>query len=255
LNLADRYEHPTGNQIRSTAWVAAGLLFLSLGLFSLFGRNEWNPVVSLAERTAEDIAAASVGVYISLRAINAALSTAQEIEVGASVVGQASLQPLKALEPVDDTVERVANAVFLVLAGAALLAVGLAPVVSIGLVVLGAGLLAKTAIRRFPAFAPTAIPLCNRSIVFGLCFGFVIPFLFVLGVWVGELATTSHMNDAVTKLDEVAQKANILIGADTITTEKASETASEPPGVFNWLTNQIAETRDGVSGVFEKTRQ
>lgn len=238
---------------RLAAYTIAGLLALFLGILGLFGKSDWNPVVSVAEGTAQDIAKASIGVYISLRAINAALSTAQEIEVGASVVGQASLQPLKVLEPVDDTVERVADVVFLVAAGAALAGVGLAPVVSVGLVVLGAGLLGRLGLYRIPSFAGTLNPLCDKGITLGLAVGLAIPLMFVLGVWVGERATAAQMNTAVAELNVIAQQAKILIGADATETEEISEAEGEALGVLDWLSDQFAGARDGVSGVFEQS--
>ena len=230
------------NSIRLTAFTIAGLLALLLGVLGLFGKSDWNPVVSVAEGTAQDMAKASIGVYISLRAINAALSTAQEIEVGASVVGQASLQPLKVLEPVDDTVERVADVVFLVATGAALTGVGLAPVVSVGLVVLGAGLLGKLRFHLIPSLAKAVKPACDKGITLGLAVGLAIPLMFVLGVWVGERATAAQMNAAVDELDAIAQQANILIGAGATDTQEISEAEGEGSGVLTWLLTNSPES-------------
>ena len=114
--------------------ILAGISFY-LGALELSGVTRFNPVVPPAEFAAAEIAAATAGVYVSLRVINAALSAAQEVEVGASVGAQVGVQPLKVLEPVDDTVERVADVVFAVAAGAALVNVGLSPVAGLGLVV------------------------------------------------------------------------------------------------------------------------
>nr|WP_171123909.1 MULTISPECIES: hypothetical protein [unclassified Ruegeria] len=251
--------HPTDSSERKNigivAFTIAGLLTILLGIFGLFGKSDWNPFVSAAEGTAQDIAKASIGVYVSLRAINAALSTAQEIEVGASVVGQASLQPLKVLEPVDDTVERVADVVFLVATGAALAGVGLAPVVSVGLIVLGAGLLGKLGFRNYPTFARVLRPICDKGVTIGLAVGLAIPLMFVLGVWIGERATAAQMNAAVEELDSVARQASVLIGAGATDTQEISEADAEATGVLAWLSDQFAGVRDGVSSVFEQSTQ
>lgn len=228
----------------------AGLLALILGFAGLFGKSDWNPVVSVAEGTAQDIAKASIGVYISLRAINAVLSTAQEIEVGASMVGQASLQPLKVLEPVDDTVERVADVVFLVATGAALAGVGLAPVVSIGLVALGAGLLGKLGLHLAPSLARALKPVCDKGITLGLAVGLAIPLMFFLGVWVGERATAAQMNTAVEELDAIAQQANSLIGTGATDIQEMPEAEDKTSGVLTWLGDQVAGVSSGVSGAF-----
>ncbi|QDI77175.1 MULTISPECIES: hypothetical protein [Leisingera] len=238
---------------RTALGVVAGLLFLLTGAFGLSGRSDWNPLATVPEQTAETIAASAVTVYVSLRAINAALSTAQEIEVGASVVGQASLQPLKVLEPVDDTVERVADAVFLVAAGAALAAVGLAPVVSIGFVVLGAALLGRFSLGRSPVFDRIMTPLCTKGIALGIAVGFAIPSVFVLAVWVGEQATAAQMTAAMAELDAVAQEANFLIGAEVDEAEAVSPAEEGDAGVLGWLSSRISEAGDSVSGVFEQS--
>ncbi|MBY6139474.1 hypothetical protein KUV26_08525 [Leisingera daeponensis] len=249
--------HPARDPVRTGAksalWAITGLVLLCAGVFGLFGRSEWNPLVSAAERTAEDIATSSVAVYVSLRAINAALSTAQEIEVGASVVGQASLQPLKILEPVDDTVERVADAVFIVAAGAALATVGLSPVVSIGLIILGAGMLGRTSAGLHPFFAGPVEQLCNRGIAFGFAVGLAMPLVFALGVWAGERATEARMSTAMAELEGVAQQAKILIGAEEEDTAEAARSEEGEAGVLEWLSGQITGVSDGISGVFEQS--
>lgn len=63
----------------------AGIVALAIGLWELSGRAPLNPALGPATAAAEDIAATTAGVYVALRAINAALSTAQEIELGASI--------------------------------------------------------------------------------------------------------------------------------------------------------------------------
>ena len=72
-----------------------------------------NPVTQSAQDYARGVAAASGGLDLTLRSLNAFLSTAQEIEVSGKVVVGGSAQPLKVLEPVDDTIERIADVVFL----------------------------------------------------------------------------------------------------------------------------------------------
>ncbi|KIC11685.1 hypothetical protein RA19_06620 [Leisingera sp. ANG-M1] len=251
--MANPTRPPAKERARAAATAIAGILFLAFGIFGLTGRSDWNPLVSASERTAENIAVSSVAAYVSLRAINAALSTAQEVEVGASVVGQASLQPLKVLEPVDDTVERVADAVFLVAAGAALAAAGLAPVTSLGLAVLGAGLLGRAGAGSFPAFARAVKPACDRAIAFGTAAGLAVPLVFAAGAWLGERATAGQMAEAMAELQAVEQQAKILIGADTDTEAGSSAKEDAQTGAWNWLSSTVAQAGGAVSGAFEQT--
>lgn len=251
-DMTDPVRHPAKTRARAAICALAGLVFLLAGCLGLQGRSDWNPLIGAAERSAEDIAASSIAVYISLRAINAALSTAQEIEVGASVIGQASVQPLKVLEPVDDTVERVAGAVFLVAAGAALFNVALAPVVSIGLAVLGAGLLGRCLIGLQPGLAAPMAPLCSRGISFGLAAGLALPLVFSLGVQAADGATAAQMSRAIAELDSVAHKARILIGAGDELPEAAPQPAEET-GALAWLNGRASAVGSSISGVFEQS--
>lgn len=253
--MSDLACDPARPRAKAVVCAVLGVFFLCAGALGLLGRSSWNPLIAASERSAEEIAASSVAVYVSLRAINAALSTAQEIEVGASVVGQASVQPLKVLEPVDDTVERVAGAVFLVAAGAALFSVGLAPVVSIGLAALGAGLLGRAAVRRFPGLAAPAAPaapVCSRVITFGLAVGLALPLVFSLGVRAADSATAAQMRGAMAQLDSVAQQARILLGAEEDLAEAPLE-SGENTGVLSWLNGQVTAVSEGISGVFEQS--
>lgn len=250
--MSDLACDPARPRAKAVVCAVLGVFFLCAGALGLLGRSSWNPLIAASERSAEEIAASSVAVYVSLRAINAALSTAQEIEVGASVVGQASVQPLKVLEPVDDTVERVAGAVFLVAAGAALFSVGLAPVVSIGLAALGAGLLGRAAVRRFPGLAAPAAPVCSRVITFGLAVGLALPLVFSLGVRAADSATAAQMRGAMAELDSVAQQARILIGAEEDLAEAPLQ-SGENTGLLAWLNGQVTAVSEGISGVFEQS--
>ena len=99
-----------------------------------------NPVVAAAQQNAQAVATAAAATYVTLRTLNAFLSTAQEVEVGLSFIASGSAQPLKVLEPIDDTVERIAALVFGVMVATGILAVALGPVSTIGLAFMAAAL-------------------------------------------------------------------------------------------------------------------
>lgn len=191
---------------------------LIAGLVELGGSARINPLIAPAEASASQIAGATAGVYVSLRVINAALSVAQETEVGAAFGAQASVQPLRVLEPIDDTVERVADVVFAVAAGAALMRVGLAPVAALGLVVLVLvlvlGLLMQSVCLVAPKVAPMSSP-ARQAVRLGLALGVVLPVGFALGVSLGEQMTQPQWDAAVAQLDAVTGEAAILTGMST----------------------------------------
>ncbi|WP_084812487.1 hypothetical protein [Jannaschia sp. CCS1] len=193
------------------AFAIVGVIALAVGLSDLSRGGGVNPTLPPAVEAAEEIAVVTAGVYVSLRAINAALSAAQEVEIGASIGAQASLQPLKVLEPVDDTVERVADVVFAVAAGAALVVVGLEPVAAIGLTVLGLGLLGMAGAAVMGRASVEMASL--RAVRLGAALGLVLPLVFAGGVWLGDRATAPQWAAAMAQLETVTGEARVLIGA------------------------------------------
>ena len=107
---------------RLTRWMLAVLALVGMLAYSA------NPLTQRAQAFAEQTATASAATYLSLRVVNAFLSTAQEIELGGTLVVSGTTQPLKWLEPVDDTIERIAGVVFGVMVATGVLAVALGPV-------------------------------------------------------------------------------------------------------------------------------
>ncbi len=129
-----------------------------------------NPLTQRAQAFAQDTATASAATYLSLRLVNAFLSTAQEVEVGGSLVVSGTAQPLKWLEPIDDTIERIAGMVFGVMVATGVLAVAMGPVGAVGwaLVLLAIVIWAlpgrnlhglARAVAAYGAFLTLALPL------------------------------------------------------------------------------------------------
>lgn len=131
-------------------------LVLATGLIiGLLGLTNNGPFIKGAKDYSQKIALNSATAYLSLRVINAALSFAEEVEVGGSVVAvSGSAHPFKVLEPLDDAVERLSAAVFLVGAISGVLSVVLPVMGGIALILIGASLTALAGLdlsdRRFP---------------------------------------------------------------------------------------------------------
>jgi hypothetical protein len=231
-------------RMRAALLGIAGLIALVAGLLELSGTVRLNPLIAPAEAAAGNIAEATTAVYVSLRIINSALSAAQEIEVGASVGAQIGVQPLKVLEPVDDTVERVASVVFAVAAGAAVAWVGLGPVAGIGLVLLGAGLLGQCGCALWPGAAPALGP-SRRALSLGAALGLVLPTVFALGVAMGQWMTEARWDAAMTTLDQVTAEAATLIGAGDAE-EIAEELAEEEVGLLRALGERLSSAGAAV---------
>ncbi|WP_121061490.1 hypothetical protein [Chachezhania antarctica] len=148
-----------------------------------------NPLNEGAKSYATAVAATSAGVYVTLRSINAFLSTAQEIEVsGGAVFVSGSAQPLKVLEPIDDTIERISAMVFGLMVATGVVAVGIGPIsaVGFGMIVLSLGI---DLIRRVIGKVSDVTALERQLLRYGLLFGLGVPLAFVL---------TSQMADWMT---------------------------------------------------------
>ncbi len=113
-----------------------------------------NPLVAGGQDYARSVATTAAASYVTLRTLNAFLSTAQEIEVGLSFIASGSARPLKVLEPIDDTVERIASLVFGVMVVTGVIAVALGPVSAIGLAMLAIALALWAASGRGHAGLP-----------------------------------------------------------------------------------------------------
>ncbi|MEQ9258580.1 MAG: hypothetical protein RIG84_05740 [Roseovarius sp.] len=150
---------------RGHRWLLLPMAALCLALSLLYS---FNPISKGAEGYAGRVASASAVVYVSLRTLNAFLSTAQEAEVGLSVGASASFQPLKTLEPIDDTIERIAAMVFGMMVVSGVLSVATGPIGAIGFAMAGLGLVSMYLSPRirvgrklllYGAFLAIALPL------------------------------------------------------------------------------------------------
>ena len=85
---------------RSATWLVLALGILCL--FLSFASNE--PFSKRAQTYTEEITVGSAITYASLRALNAAISFVEEVEVSGTFVIGGSANPFKFLEPIDDAV-------------------------------------------------------------------------------------------------------------------------------------------------------
>lgn len=198
--------------------LVAGLAVAILCLL-LAARPAANPAVQAAERFNRDVAVAAAATYVSLRAINAALSVVQEVEVGGALGVTGTVQPLKWLEPVDDTVERVSAVVFAVAALSGLLSLSLAPVAAVGFALIAVAALGRCGCavggrswESLPGALRRGLAGCGGL---GIALALGVPIAFALGAWVGEILTRAPAAEAAGTLDRIAQAAQALIGEAT----------------------------------------
>lgn len=160
-------------------------------------RGERDPLTGPAQSYAADIAVRSGGTYVTLRTLNAVLSTAQELEIGMSFIASGTAQPLKVLEPVDDTIERIAGLVFGVMIATGVLAVALGPVSALGLVVLGAAL-------AMAALAPQRAAVRQLG-WYGAFFGLALPLGLTVAAPLAEMLTEATYTRNLALVAEITQ--------------------------------------------------
>ena len=207
-----------------TRWRALIGALAALGL--ILSLLSWNPLARVASAEARATLASTVTVYAGLRSLNAFLSTAQEVEVGGSFVLQGSVQPLKTLEPIDDTVERVAAAVLALSVAAGLLTLGFGPLSVIGFAVLLAG----------AGLARTTPGLARRCLATGALVALILPAAFAISGVAGDAMTRAVWAENTAILDrirgEVGDEGPVVATADA---------AQGGTGFLSWLTGETAD--------------
>lgn len=172
----------------SLIWLVL-IAVLALGAAVL---HRHNPLSQRAQDYAATVSATSAATYVTLRTLNAALSTAQEIEVGASLGVSGTMQPGKMLEPVDDTIERIADVVFVLMLVTGVLAVAMGPVGAVGAAMI-AGASALWIVDRLLGARDVISVLSRRLVWYGGFFLLALPGAFVLTDRLAEFFTGDVM--------------------------------------------------------------
>lgn len=180
-----------------------------------------NPLTRAARDYAQTVAVSSAGIYVTLRSLNAVLSTAQEVEVGGSLVVSGNVQPLKVLEPIDDTIERIAGLVFFVMVATGVLSVALGPVAGVGWALVALACLLAFMPPRGTGPGPTRLLGW-----YGVGLGLALPLAFVLSGLVAD-----RMTEAVW-----AENSAVI---DDITGQVEPGAAAEDDGWFNLIPDDL----------------
>jgi hypothetical protein len=180
-----------------------------------------------ADRINEQTAISSAAVYASLRVVSAALSTAQEAEVQVGlVVASGGVKPLKLLEPIEDTINRVASVVFWIAVASGVLSVGLWPLTYLGMTIL---FISLSYIAVFPSVALRSV-LTRQFTSIGILLAIVVPFVFVIAPSVADLVTKSKWNEAMAVLNSASEHAGEFVDSQKGGIE--SDAADESFGGF-----------------------
>ncbi|SPJ25351.1 hypothetical protein [Palleronia abyssalis] len=167
--------------------VVGALCLLALAGLAFFASVNHRdlPQSARAAEYARGISVSASATYVTLRTLNAFLSSAQEIEVGVSLIGSGSAQPLKVLEPIDDTVERIAAVVFAVMLASGVLAVTMGPLGAVGFAMLGGAAVLWAAVVASGRSRPLGgVP--RQLTIYGGFLGLGIPLAFLISGLVAD---------------------------------------------------------------------
>ncbi len=233
--------------------------WLALAALAMLAIAVWQPpALGAAERQNDAVLASAVAAYAVLRTINAAVSTAKETTVGVGLVGSLQVKPAMVLDPIDDTVRRVADVTFAVAAVSVLLAVGMAPLCKAGAWLAVAGLGGLYVAGLWPG-AGRAWQAASRSLaVLGLAFGLLLPVGYGFGGWLGDTLTADRLAAAMARLE--ASEEALSAQTDGLTGQKArvlpapSDDGSDGviDGTLRWLGSGVSAAQDSVGGLVDR---
>ena len=182
-------------------------------LITFLGFSHNGPIVRAASEYSEDIAKSSAAAYVSLRVINAAISFAEEVEVGGSVIAvNGSAHPFKVLEPIDDAVERLSAVIFFVGAISGVLTVLLPMIGGVAFILIGLSLIASSLLEllniEFPGRRLVDNILGNIARLGG--FAFLLVLAFSTSSWFAEGVSDKAWGKYQLTLNGVADEVTLL---------------------------------------------
>lgn len=186
-------------QRRTPVLILVVLAILALGAALFYQKN---PLNRSAQTYAQSVALASAGVYVTLRSLNAFLSAAQEVEVGGSLVVSGTLQPLKSLEPVDDTIERISGIILTLMVVTGVLTVAMGPVSAIGALMMAIAL-GLWIVDRLIGRRDAVVVLAQRLIWYGAFLAVALPLAFVMSSLVADPLTDDVWNDNMVVVHDI----------------------------------------------------
>lgn len=247
----------------------AACIVLALGIvISLLGFTNSGPFIKGAKDYSQEIAKSSATTYLSLRLINAAISFAEEVEVGGSVIAvSGSAHPFKVLEPIDDAIERLSAAIFLVGTVSGIMTVVLPVLGGVALVTIGASLAVLAGLDlislRFPGWDFLSNLFRGAARIGGL--GFLIVIAFSISSWFADGVSNRAWGEYQLTLTKIAEQMPKLSQEDVSMpdTEQATEAEgydelidpevmvaeAEGTGVLGKVMNGLKATSEGAMSI------
>jgi hypothetical protein len=239
--------------LRAHAFALAAVAMLAMAVWQ-------PPLLGAAERQNSAVLASAVAAYAVLRTINATVSTAKETTFGVGVIGSVETKPAMVLDPIDDTVRRIADVMFAVAAVSGLLAVGMAPVCALGAGVGALGFGGLYLAQFLPGPSGGWRRGCRALAMVGLVLGLLLPVGYGTGGWIGQALTETRLDAAMARLE--ASESGIDTDTEELTRRQAvSESADAATsggdeglmdGTLRWLGEGVRDAQDSIGGLVDR---
>ncbi|TDL91429.1 hypothetical protein [Meridianimarinicoccus aquatilis] len=224
----------------------------------LCGVLAWQPVFTApAQQFNAEVLTSSLRVYAVLRGINAAVSVAKETEVGVQFVGSVTTQPAMVLDPIDETVGRVADAVFALAAASGVLSVALNPLAQMGAFLACLGFVALwTSGANLPLVPPVAVAALHRTgralAGLGLVLALALPLGYGVGGSLGSWWTDDAWDAAQTRLsgqaDQLVSAVEEATSPPDEPAQAAADTEMADPSFMSRLKDRFGSAGDAAAG-------
>jgi hypothetical protein len=238
--------------------IACIILVLGIVLGTL-GLTNNGPFIKGAKDYSQEIAKSSAMTYLSLRLINAAVSFAEEVEVGGSVIAvNGSAHPFKVLEPVDDAVERLSAAIFLVGTVSGIMTVVLPILGGAALVMIGAALTVLAALDLIRLGFPGRYFAANlfRGVARLGGLGFLVVIAFTISSWfadgISDRAWGQYqltLTDIAAQMPTLSQETDAMPATDppeAITTPDIEQIPTPETGMLDKAMNSLRSAGEGA---------
>ncbi|MFN7104169.1 MAG: hypothetical protein ACK4N1_16265 [Pseudorhizobium sp.] len=236
---------------RSIGWIAIAVFAAAIFVV--------NPLSETATRFAREVTIGTGALYGTLRVANSVMSVAKDADVSGGVgLASVTASPGQLLQPVTNTIDRMADLLFYLAIASGILSVVLAPVAKVTAVCLAVlailqALFVLTA-RRAPPFAER---LSRSALVVCLIGTVVLPASYTVAFHAGEAITDEAWRSAITvfqRLDADYETAEVRQQVEALRELPLAEAAPVAPadeGILDRLGSAVDASRSALAGTLD----
>lgn len=207
--------------LRISWW--GGLALIAVGLVF------WNPLARIAADYSQDVTVGSASIYATLRTANAVMSVAKDANLQGSV-GVLSVEgsPGQVLQPVTNTIDRLADLLFALAIVSGIVSAVLVPISKVSALVLASisGVTAITVATRMKM--PSAVQNTLRQLLFvGVLGAIAVPFAYTVAFYTGNHITAdawNHASEVMNRLGQAYDETTLDEQLDTLPVTAAVQT-------------------------------